>query len=129
MSRAKRRRQELTGRELDLMEALWELGGGSVGAVRTRLEGRGIELAYTSVQTMLNRLVEKGAVEREKEGRAYRYRPAVRRPSVAGRSVGELISRFFGGSPEALARYLVRERLEGDEVESLRRFLDEGEGP
>lgn len=116
---------DLGRRELDHMEALWELGEGGVADVRRRLAAREIDLAYTTVQTILNRLVEKGAVEREKEGRAFRYRSRIPRPAVTGRSVRDLVARFFGGSAEDLARYLVRERLEPGEVERLRRYLEE----
>lgn len=127
MTATERRQPGLGERELDLMEVLWELGEGSVVDVQRRLQAGKIDLAYTTVQTMLNRLVDKGVVEREKEGRAYRYRATVGQPVVAGRSVRDLIRRFFDGSPEALARYLVRERLDPREMERLRSYLEEDE--
>lgn len=127
MTATEKRQPDLGDRELDLMEVLWELGEGSVVDVQKRLQAGEIDLAYTTVQTMLNRLVDKGVVEREKEGRAYRYRATVRQPVVAGRSVRDLIRRFFDGSSEALARYLVRERLDSREMERLRSYLEEDE--
>jgi predicted transcriptional regulator len=112
-------------RELDVMTALWELSEGTVAELRTRLEGHGHELAYNTVQTLLNRLVEKGHAAREKSGRSYRYRPTLRRPAAAGRAVRALVERFFGGSPEALAQHLVASGLERDELDRLQRYLEE----
>lgn len=112
-------------RELEVMEALWELGTGAVSDVQRRLEGRGYEAAYTTVQTMLNRLVEKGHAEREKEGRAYRYRPTLRQTAAVRGAVRSVVERFFGGSAAALARHLVESDLEPAELERLQRLIDE----
>jgi BlaI family transcriptional regulator, penicillinase repressor len=111
-------------RELDVMTALWELSEGTVAELRIRLAGLGHELAYNTVQTLLNRLVEKGHVAREKTGRSYRYRPILRRPAAAGRAVRSLVERFFGGSAEALAQHLVASGLEHDELDRLQRTIE-----
>jgi len=111
-------------RELDVMEALWELGDGTVADVQRRLDGHGYQAAYTTVQTMLNRLVEKGHASREKEGRSFRYRPALRQAAAVGRAIGSLVERFFGGSTEALAQHLVERDLEPAELDRLQRLLE-----
>lgn len=112
-------------RELEVMEALWELGEGTVSDVQRRLGGRGYEAAYTTVQTMLNRLVEKGHAEREKEGRSFRYRPTLRQTAAVQGAVRSLVQRFFGGSAEALAKHLVASDLEPAELARLQRWIDE----
>ena len=112
-------------RELDVMEALWELREGTVTEVQRRLDARGYEAAYTTVQTMLNRLVEKGHAMREKDGRSFRYRPALGQAAAVGRAIGGLVERFFGGSAEALAKHLVETDLDPAELDRLQRFLEE----
>jgi len=120
--------QELGDRELDLMNALWDRGEATVTEVRKALTAGGVEIAYTTVQTLLNRLVDKRLVARVRSGRAFVYRPLLRRPTAAGGAVSSLLDRFFGGSAAALARHLVEHDLDRDEIERLQRFLDEADG-
>ena len=56
-----------TDRELDIMDVLWEHGPSTVADVRDRLP---VDLAYTTVLTILRTLEEKGHVGHESEGRA-----------------------------------------------------------
>jgi predicted transcriptional regulator len=56
------------------MAALWRLGAGTVEQVRGELPAR-YRGAYTTVQTILNRLAERGLLAREREGRVFVYRP------------------------------------------------------
>lgn len=112
-------------RELDIMNALWDAREATVGDVHAALAARGLEVAYNTVQTMLNRLETKGHVSRERSGRAFVYRPRLRRPAVAGRAVRSVIERFFGGSSEALAKHLVEGDLDPKELERVRRLIDD----
>ncbi len=59
-----------------VMGALWRLGGGTVEQVRGELPSR-YRGAYTTVQTVLNRLAERGLLDRAREGRGIVYRPAL----------------------------------------------------
>ena len=111
-------------RELDIMNALWQLGQGSVSEVRDKLVSDGVDVAYTTIQTMLNRLETKGYVARELDGRAYRYRPQLRQPAAAGNAVRTLIDRFFSGSAEALAAHLVSRGLSTKELERIRKLIE-----
>ena len=86
---------------------LWRLGPAPVQAVQQELEG---ELAYTTVQTMLNVLERKGRVTRRLRGRAYEYRAAVTEEKTLGTAVADLVERMFGGSPEELVMSLVKSR-------------------
>jgi predicted transcriptional regulator len=93
--------------ELKIMQALWELGDASVSAVQQKMDP---PLAYTTVQTMLNRLEAKGKVRRELQGRAYLYRAAVTQARATGQGVRDLIDRMFGGSSEELVMSLLKTR-------------------
>lgn len=96
----------LTKFELEVMAALWELGSASVREVQERLPERR-RPAYTTVQTIVYRLEEKGAVRRVKKvGNAHVFEPLVTRRATVRRLFDELLG-FFGGSPRAMMAQLV----------------------
>ena len=97
----------MTPLELRIMQVLWRLGPCQVQAVQQELEG---ELAYTTVQTMLNVLHKKNRVTRRLRGRAFEYRAAVTEEKTLGSAVTDLVDRMFGGSPEELVMSLVKSR-------------------
>jgi len=96
----------LTKFELEVMGALWELGSASVRELQERLP-EGKRPAYTTVQTIVYRLEEKGAVRRVKKvGNAHVFEPVVTRRATVRRLFDELLG-FFGGSPRTLMAQLV----------------------
>jgi predicted transcriptional regulator len=97
----------MTPLELKIMQVLWRLGPSQVQAVQQELGG---DLAYTTVQTMLNLLHRKGRVTRQMRRRAYEYRAAVTEEKAIRTAVADLIDRMFGGSPEELVTSLVKSR-------------------
>ena len=117
----KKKSERLTPLETEIMNVLWEISPATVQTVQQRLRR---ELAYTTVQTMLNVLVRKKKARRTLKDRAYYYRPAVKRDQVAGSAVKDLIDRLFGGSAESLVMNLVESRqLTTEKLERLRRML------
>ncbi len=113
-------KQALGERELDIMQELWKRGSATVGEVHQGLVAEGLDLAYNTVQTMLNRLEEKGLVRRDAKDRAHRYRPLLREQTAVGGAIRSLTSRFFEGSAAALAARLVESELDDEEIERLR---------
>ena len=111
--------QTLTPLELEIMQVLWEAGACTVSEVQPKLKG---DLAYTTVQTMLNVLLKKDKVTREPEGRAFRYRAAVSKDRATGGALKDMVKRMFGGSPEALLMALVDTRQIS--AEELTRIAD-----
>src|SRR5580704_6244752 len=97
----------LTPLELEIMQVLWQAGSCTVAEVQPKLRA---ELAYTTVQTMLNVLLRKKKVKRVQEGRAYRYRPVVSRERATSSALSDLVQRMFGGSSEALLMAMVDTR-------------------
>ena len=96
----------LTKFELEVMEALWGLGSASVREIQERLP-KAKRPAYTTVQTIVYRLEEKGAVRRaRKVGNAHVFEPVVTRKAAVRRLVDELLG-LFGGSPRTLMAQLV----------------------
>jgi predicted transcriptional regulator len=108
------------------MRAVWALGGAvTARAVREAL-ATDTAWAYTTVKTMLDRLVEKGALAVSAEGPASLYRPKLSRTRAVSAAVAELVRRAFDGAPAPLAHHLIRRgRLSRRDREELRRLLDE----
>src|ERR1700759_4807628 len=108
MPRRKLSEQPLTPLELEIMSVLWEIGPANVQTVQAHLKSR--ELAYTTVQTMLNVLDRKGKVKRRLKERAYIYRPVLSRETAITQALGDMLDRFFGGSADSLVMNLVQTR-------------------
>jgi predicted transcriptional regulator len=111
--------------ELECLKSLWKLSEASVKDVRDDLASR--NLAYTTVMTLLDRLVKKGRASRRKSGRMFIYAPAIPRMLVRGLAVKELVDSFFDGSEEELLAYLKHrpaEQLEAADERSRVEQLD-----
>lgn len=84
-----------------------------------------------TVKTLLNRLLKKGAVSAEKDGRRYLYRPVLEQQQYVSEQSRTLLDRFFDGRISALvSHFSEREQLNPDEVAELKRLiaeLDDGE--
>jgi predicted transcriptional regulator len=118
----------VTPLELKIMQALWQEGPCKVQTVQNLLEPTD-QLAYNTVQTMLNVLHRKGRVRRTLKGRAYIYRAASTRDKVLGRAVRDLIDRMFGGSSEELVMSLIKNRqVDPERIAELSRRLVAQEG-
>jgi BlaI family transcriptional regulator, penicillinase repressor len=102
-----KKNQTLTPLELEIMQVLWQSGPCTVAEVQPKLPA---ELAYTTVQTMLNVLLRKNKVKRVQEGRAFRYRPVVSRERANSTALSDMVKRMFGGSGEALLMAMVDTR-------------------
>lgn len=100
---------QLTPLELKIMQVLWSEGPSNVQLVQQSLSPVD-DLAYNTVQTMLNVLHRKGRVRRTLKGRAYVYRAVSTREKVLGHAVRDLVERMFGGSSEELVMSLIKTR-------------------
>ena len=120
----------LTPLELQIMQVLWREGPSNVQHVQANLPSS-TDLAYNTVQTMLNILHRKGRVRRSLKGRAYVYRAAVSKELAVGQAVRDLVERMFGGSSEELVMSLIKSRqVDPERIADLSRRvadLDEGE--
>jgi BlaI family transcriptional regulator, penicillinase repressor len=78
-----------------------------------------------TVKTLLNRLINKGALAYEARGKHYLYRPKVTREQCVREQTRSFLSRVFGNAPGAMLLHFVAEaKLTPDEVEALKRLLD-----
>jgi predicted transcriptional regulator len=96
---------DLAPLELDCMNALWHLGEATVREIHAALATTRPR-AYTTIMTILDRLAQKGVVERQKAGRAWLYKPHLSADQARTHAVARLVEGFFQGSTEALASHL-----------------------
>ena len=119
-------KEGLTKLELQIMQVVWRRGTSSVAEVQ---EGLAQELAYTTVQTMLNILERKGKLKRALRGRAFEYTAAVTEANALTQAVRDLVDRMFGGSSEELVMSLIKSReIDAKTIAELSRKLDERGG-
>jgi BlaI family penicillinase repressor len=114
---------KLTRLEHQIMDALWRRGAASVREILEAFPDKG-RPAYTTVQTMVYRLEEKGAVRRVKKiGNAHIFEAAISRASAQRRLVDELLA-FFGGSSQPVVAHLIESgNLTLDDVKEAEQLL------
>ena len=110
--------------ERAIMEVLWQTD--SALTVRQVSNGLPQSLAHTTVMTVLDRLAKKGFARRERDGRAWRYRPAATRESYVAELMLTALAQT-GDRDSALARFA--QSVTGAEAEVLREALSDFEGP
>jgi predicted transcriptional regulator len=119
---------DLTPAELRVMKALWELGPASVAEVRGELAGRGHEVAYTTVMTLLGRLAAKQAVVVDKTREPFVYKPAHRRESVLRERLRDFVREVFDGKAESLVLRLVEdETLSRADLQRIEKLIADAE--
>lgn len=111
--------------EAAVMDVLWDRGGWSTPAEVLEVLDSKRPLAYTTVTTILVRLWEKGRVERERDGRAYAYRPVQTREEYTAARMGQLLG-MVGDRPLALSRFV--DALSAADRTQLRRMLEAQRG-
>ena len=124
MRRKRKIRLRLTAGELELLEVLWAHAGVTISEAQTAL---GREIGYTTVQTRLNRLVEKRVAAKSDE-RPTRYSAAVSSDEVSRDDLDSLLDRVTSGRVVPLIAHLVRDRdLSPDELDEIRQLIDQAE--
>jgi predicted transcriptional regulator len=124
-----KRKLELSAAEWEIMRVIWE--SGKPVTVREVLDQAypNSEKAYTTVQTLMNILVDKRFLKRKKIGMVNFYSAAVSRENVLQGSLTTLARRMFQGSFGAMASFLVSSgSLSPEEVQALKKLLDEHSG-
>lgn len=91
--------------ELLCLKALWSLKEGNVKDVQ-RIVNETRPLAYTTIMTVLERLLKKGKLSRRKVGRAFLYSPTADREAMRKVAIRELLDAFFDGSEDEMLRFL-----------------------
>lgn len=108
-----------------VMEVLWTRSPQASDEVVAALSDRS-DWAEPTIKTLLNRLLKKGAIRAERDGRRYLYSPVLTRDAwVASQSEG-VLERLFGGRVAPLvAHFSERGKLSQDDIDALRRLIGE----
>ena len=110
--------------EKSVMDVLWQESPLSSVEVVEKLQSQ--EWSEKTVKTFLNRLVKKGVVSFEKDGRRYLYSPAIEREEfLADESEGFLDKVFKGNMKELLATFVENKQLSQNELDYLKGLLDD----
>lgn len=109
--------------QTQVMSALWRLGGGTVEQVRSALPPR-YRGAYNTIQTVLNRLAERGLLSRAKAGNAFEYRPVVSEAEYLSRSISKTLAGASMDARQAALAQLIGD-LDKRELEDLQQLAKE----
>jgi predicted transcriptional regulator len=116
--------------ELRIMEALWDAGPVSIREIQERLAaGARSTPAYTTVQTTIYRLEDKGAVRRmRKIGNAHIFEAAVARQAAHRRLMDEFLGLFGGRTQPVMAHWIESGKLTLDDLRAAEKELRRKEG-
>ncbi|UTW56387.1 BlaI/MecI/CopY family transcriptional regulator [Kordiimonas sp. SCSIO 12610] len=114
---------KLSDQQYQIVRALWELGEGSAKDVQHHIKE--LNLAHTTVGTILTRLEKKGVLVSEPRGRQRIFKAIVSEEDIQQNMVSSLVSTLFKGNASSLLAHLVRENeFSDDDLEEIRSLLD-----
>ena len=116
---------KLSDAEWQIMNALWVKHPATARQISTRLPA-GVNWAYTTIKTMLTRLVEKEAVSERKEGNTSIYEPVLTRQKARRRALHTLANQAFDGAFGPLMHFLLEDqKLTPKQRQELMQTLNE----
>jgi BlaI family transcriptional regulator, penicillinase repressor len=116
----------LANAELAVMNLLWEQDRLTSRVIREKLYGGSTKAQHGTVQRLLQRLEDKGVVERDRTLPVHLFSARISRQAYAGSRLESLAEKLTGGSLAPLITHLMEEkRISPAEIERLRRILDE----
>ena len=117
----------LTEAEWQIMNALWEGWPATAREIADRLP-ESVNWAYTTIKTMLTRLVEKEAVRESKRGNVGIYEPILSRQNARRNALKSLANQAFDGAFGPLMHFLLEDQnLSGRQREQLLEALQQRE--
>ena len=116
---------KLSPGELEIMEMLWSEDGVFLSQAHQFFLQRDRKIGYTTVQTRLNRLVEKGIVLRDDESYPGVYKAVLKREQITGRYF-DLLEELCGGNLAPLMIHLLKkQKFSPKELDALKSVLDD----
>ena len=99
---------KLTKAEWQIMNALWQEHPATARELMQRLP-KGVSWAYTTIKTMLSRLVDKDAVAEHKQGNTSLYKPLISQRKARSSAFRSLLDQAFDGAMGPLMHFLIEE--------------------
>lgn len=116
---------KLTPLELQIMDALWTRGRLSIREVQESFPAAD-RPAYTTIQTTIYRLEEKGAVRRARKiGNAHIFEPVVSRRDAGGRLIDDLLKLFGGRTQPVMVHFVETGKLTLDDIREAEKLIKE----
>ncbi|MFC1693848.1 BlaI/MecI/CopY family transcriptional regulator [Candidatus Latescibacterota bacterium] len=113
--------------QLRIMQVLWEKERANAREITDALN-KIVPIAHSTVQTLLRKLEEKGAVDHDIDYRTFIFYPLIEEEKATKHALKDLIDRVFSGSPSGLVSFLVKhEKLSPDELKKIREMIGETE--
>jgi len=116
---------KLSRRERQMMDIIYRLSEASAKEVMENLDDAP---SYSSVRTLLRKLVEKGHIAHRESGLKYVYYPLVERKEASRSALGNIVKTFFDGSPLLAVNSLLdmsRDDISDQELEQLSQLIEE----
>lgn len=118
---------QISEAEFEVMKIVWQYAPVSTNEITDRLMKTTSWDAKT-IQTLIKRLTNKGALTYEKEGRVYVYTPLVKENEYISQQSNSFLRRFYDGDITAmLSAYIKNDRLSAEEIGTLRSILDDAD--
>lgn len=116
--------RELTRAELEIMQILWQIGGGFVNDVIAMMPEP--KPAYNTVSTIIRILEKKGLVGHEPFGRSFRYHPLIKREEYTQHYMSGVLEKFFGNSVSRMVSFFAeKEKISVKEMDEIVQILEE----
>ena len=113
--------------EFEVMKIVWQYAPVSTNEITDRLM-KTTSWGAKTIQTLIKRLTNKGALTYEKEGRVYVYTPLVKENEYISQQSNSFLRRFYDGDITAmLSAYIKNDRLSAEEIGTLRSILDDAD--
>lgn len=118
---------EVSDKEFEVLEAIWQGSPVTANEVVERLNKTSAWHEKT-VKTLLGRLVKKGAITFQREGRSYLYSPCLARQEYVQTQSAGLVERMFDGKiGDFVAGFASTKKLKASDIEELKAFIDQWE--
>ena len=115
---------QISEAEFEVMKIIWKYAPISTNAIIEQLT-KTTRWSPKTIQTMLLRLVKKGALAHKKEGRIFVYTPLIPRDEYRSRASKHFLDRFYDGALGSMVLNFIKEdQLSPDEIRELRDLLD-----
>jgi len=116
---------QISDAEWEVMKVLWSNSPRTANEVIEVLEDQS-DWKPKTIRTLLNRLVQKGAVSYSQEGKVYAYFPVVSEDECVKSETDSFLKRIYGGAfKPLLVNFLKEEKLSAEDIHELKRILDD----
>ncbi len=118
---------QISEAEFEVMKIIWECAPVSTNEITDRLV-QSTDWSPKTIQTLIRRLVGKGAVTYEKQGRVFVYTPSVKEDEYLKEKSSSFVNHYFNGDIRALiSSYLESDSISGEDIEALKGILGESD--